>query len=68
MGKAIIEQDKCKGCGLCTTACPKGIVKMATDSLNKKGFRPAQVVDADKCIGCGFCAIICPDIVITVEK
>ncbi|MPN60850.1 NAD(P)H-quinone oxidoreductase subunit I, chloroplastic [bioreactor metagenome] len=68
MAKVTINEDACKGCGLCTTACPKGIVKIAEERLNVKGFRPAEVVDMDKCIGCAFCATICPDAVIKVEK
>lgn len=68
MAKVIFNEDKCKGCELCTTVCPKKIVVMAKDKINIKGFHPAQVVDMDKCIGCAFCATICPDLVIEVEK
>ena len=68
MANVIFNEDKCKGCGLCTTVCPKGIVHMAQDRINGKGFHPAQVTDKDKCIGCAFCATICPDVVIEVER
>ncbi len=68
MAKVTFDEDSCKGCGLCTTACPKKIVAMATDRINKKGFRPAQCIDMSKCIGCAFCATMCPDVCITVEK
>ena len=60
--------DKCKGCYLCTTVCPKQIVTIASDRLNKRGFHPVEVKEQDKCIGCAFCATICPDVVITVFK
>lgn len=68
MAKVIFEVDSCKGCGLCTTACPKKIVVMSKDKINAKGYHPATVYEMEKCIGCAFCATICPDSVITVER
>lgn len=67
MAKVNFDQDRCKGCELCTTVCPKDIVVMS-DETNVKGFYPAMVRDQDECTGCGFCASICPDIVIEVYK
>ena len=37
MAKMKVEFDRCKGCGLCTTACPKKIVEIQQDKLNKIG-------------------------------
>ncbi len=68
MAQVMINQDACKGCGLCTTVCPKKIVYLSKDKLNIKGFHPAEVTDQDQCIGCAFCATICPDVVISVKK
>ena len=68
MANVIFNEDKCKGCQLCTTVCPKGIVHMAKDRINSKGFHPAEVPEKEKCIGCAFCATICPDVVIEVER
>ena len=68
MAKVIFDEDRCKGCELCTTVCPKNIVVMSKTRLNSKGFRPAEIVDAEKCIGCAFCARMCPDTVIEVVK
>lgn len=68
MANVIFNEDRCKGCQLCTTVCPKGIVHMAKDRINSKGFHPAEVTEKDKCIGCAFCATICPDVVIEVER
>lgn len=67
MAKITFKEDECKGCKLCITACPKGIIKVS-ERINSNGYRPAEVVDMDKCIGCAFCATICPDVVITVEN
>lgn len=68
MAKVTFDEERCKGCELCTTVCPKHIVAMAKDRLNAKGFHPAICVDMAQCIGCAFCAIMCPDTVIEVER
>jgi len=68
MAKVTFNEELCKGCGLCETACPKKIVALQKDKLNLKGFHPAGVTDMDACIACAFCATMCPDCVITVEK
>jgi len=68
MARVIFHEDRCKGCELCTVVCPKNIVVMATDRINKKGFHPAQVIEQDKCTGCASCAKMCPDVVIEVER
>ncbi len=39
MIKMEVLSDKCKGCGLCTTACPKKkIVVIQKDARNSKGY------------------------------
>jgi 2-oxoglutarate ferredoxin oxidoreductase subunit delta len=68
VSKVTVNEDVCKGCGLCTTACPKKIVVLMTDKLNKKGYHTAHVFEIEKCIGCAMCAVMCPDVAITVEK
>lgn len=68
MAKMTVNEDICKGCGLCASVCPKKIVELATDRLNSKGYNPSQVKDMEKCIGCAMCAIVCPDSAITVER
>lgn len=67
-GKVTFDRDRCKGCGLCTSVCPKQIVVLEPEALNKKGYHPATVIEMDKCIACASCARICPDSVITVER
>ena len=68
MAKVTISEEACKGCGLCTTVCPKKIVELSKDKINSKGFHPAQVTNQEECIGCAFCATMCPDTVIKVER
>lgn len=67
-GKVTIDQDVCKGCGLCTTVCPTKIIILDPEKLNIKGYHPATVKEMEKCIGCANCATICPDVAITVER
>ena len=68
MAKVSFNEERCKGCGLCVSACPKGIIALAKEKINAKGYHPAEVTEQDKCIGCASCAIMCPDTVITVER
>ena len=67
-GMVIIDEDRCKGCGLCVPVCPKEILQMAEDRFNAKGYRPVEVVAPEACTGCAMCATICPDVVFTVYR
>ena len=67
MEKVTIEIERCKGCGLCTTACPKGIMVMGKEP-NAKGYYHATVSDHSQCIACALCARMCPDCIIRVVK
>jgi len=68
MAKVIFDENKCKGCELCTTVCPTKIVVMDKERINVKGYHPATVKEMEKCTGCASCARICPDVVIRVER
>ena len=68
MAKIIVDENVCKGCALCVNTCPKKIIELAADTLNKKGHHPARMTDQEKCIACAMCAVMCPDTVIKVEK
>ena len=68
MAKLTFQTDRCKGCGLCVTACPKGLIVIAKDKINLKGHHPAEITDQEKCVGCAFCATMCPDCIIEVER
>lgn len=68
MAKMTVDRERCKGCGLCASVCPKKIVELDKNSRNKKGYFPARCTDESKCIGCAMCAMMCPDCAIKVEK
>ena len=68
-GTIYIDQARCKGCELCTAACPQAVIAMDNSLLNSKGYHPAMLADPeDKCTGCAICAVICPDACITVYR
>lgn len=66
--KVIFDENRCKGCELCTTACPLKIVVMDEKRINARGYHPATVHEKDRCTGCASCARICPDVAIRVER
>ncbi len=68
MGKITVNQEKCKGCELCASACPQKIIVYDRAVFNSKGYHPATVSNPEKCTGCAMCATMCPDCVITVER
>ena len=63
--KLEFNKDKCKGCELCISFCPKKILAL-DGTVNAKGYRPAGVVNPAECIGCQSCAMMCPDLCITI--
>ena len=68
MPTIVIEEDRCKGCQLCTTVCPKDLVRMA-ENFNTKGYHPSKLEDPEEeCTGCTMCALMCPDVAITVYR
>lgn len=68
MAKLTINKEACKGCGLCVTACPKGILQVSKTVSNNQGYFVVEELAPEKCIACAFCATMCPDRVIKVEK
>ena len=51
----LAAQDRCTGCGACSSGCPKGAIRMAPD---REGFLYPEVTDG--CVQCGHCAHVCP--------
>lgn len=68
MAKMTVNKEKCKGCALCVSACPKKIIKICKDERNQKGYCPAECIDEAQCIGCAMCYTMCPDCAIVVER
>lgn len=66
-GRIHIDDERCKGCGLCISACPQEYLQMAKE-VDRRGIRVACTDEHKKCTGCTLCYVICPDVAITVYK
>lgn len=69
MSRISVQEERCKGCLLCTTVCPVQII-VQSERINQHGYKVAEVTAPDmaKCTGCASCATICPDVAITVWR
>ncbi|MGC8606749.1 MAG: CoB--CoM heterodisulfide reductase iron-sulfur subunit A family protein [Vulcanisaeta sp.] len=52
---AFVDQDKCKGSGLCINECPYGAIVIRDNTEGKKAW-----VNEALCKGCGACVAVCP--------
>lgn len=57
--KLIVDEEWCKGCGICVEFCPKSVLEMKNDIVNIKNI--------EQCIQCGQCELRCPDYAIYLE-
>ena len=74
-GIAVVDKEKCGGCGQCAAECPRGLIEMVPYDLAQvvscnskdKGVDVKKVCSAG-CIGCMLCAKNCSSEAITVEN
>ena len=57
---AVIDHEKCTGCGNCAKKCPQEIITVNSDGK--------VTIDQDHCIGCGYCKSVCPNDAITLQQ
>jgi len=67
--KVVIDELRCKGCALCTVACPRNLIRVS-EKINKQGFLPARISpeNLELCTSCALCAQMCPDVAISVFR
>ena len=66
-GCVVVDVERCKGCGVCVSACPCDVLNLSV-SVNAKGYCYAEMANKDACTGCASCGIICPDSCIVVYR
>jgi len=66
-GAIVVDNERCKGCGLCIANCPTNTIALSK-KVNGKGYNYAYMANPENCIGCANCATVCPDAVITVYR
>jgi len=62
-GRVYINEERCKGCGICIMFCPRKVLE-ASERFNSKGYHPPEAKRPDDCIGCNLCGLYCPDFAI----
>ena len=67
MAQVKFLEERCKGCGLCMTVCPKHLITIS-ERINRSGYTVAEVRDMTDCTACALCAEMRPDVVISVFK
>ncbi len=61
-----IDEERCKGCGLCIGVCPPKVLALSETRYNSRGYSPIEVEEG--CTGCEMCYRMCPDLVFEVYR
>jgi len=65
LGHIEIDESRCKGCALCTIACPRKLLELS-EEVADTGYTPVVMTTQEKCVGCALCAGMCPSVAINV--
>jgi RnfABCDGE-type electron transport complex B subunit len=67
---AVVDTDKCTGCGKCVEVCPRGIIDLKTRKFDKLFYVACSSQDSPVrvknicgvgCLGCGICEKLSPE-------
>ncbi len=61
------NEERCKGCDICVSKCPAGVLSMQLDHTKVLG-KIIKVIHPESCIGCRECELHCPDFAIYVAE
>ena len=64
--QVVIDENKCRGCGLCERNCPRGCITIPGDKYSSGGYLLPAFGNPDLCNTCGFCTWMCPHFAIEV--
>lgn len=62
-----IDEQRCKGCDICVSLCPSGVLGMQKNEHKILG-KIITVAHPESCIGCYECELHCPDFAIFVAS
>ena len=62
-----IDKERCKGCALCVSVCPKKVLELS-DEVNAGGHFPAYQARPEDCNYCAICCMMCPDVAISITE
>ena len=76
--KLVIDENRCKGCNLCTMVCPYRIFRQGKQP-NARGIVVPELDRPERCANCrlqtlygrtlcGMCQMICPDQAISWQE
>ena len=67
MFRVVIDERRCKACGLCLEFCPQDNIEVSPDR-NEAGYHPVRIICAEDCTGCQMCAQMCPEAGIEIYR
>ena len=67
MTRIEINPAWCKGCYLCVSFCPRGVLGIDQGRW-AQGVHPVYVREVERCTLCRNCELLCPDLAIEVVE
>ncbi len=66
-GEIRIDDQFCKGCGLCVRVCPRKVFGRG-ERRSRAGYVLPEVLSVENCAVCLLCEMTCPDLALTVVE